>query len=661
MPEPTAHHQHLWALDVAVEELRARLDDLDVEDEHLDLADEAEALVDELEEALEEQHVHVALLGDTNAGKSTLVNAILGRRLLPSSSSGPGTGVVTTLRHRPGPTITVEILFATKANLRRACQELADQLALVRDDEDLDLDVHDLIDASRRRLSRVFGSSLDDYLATGHVSVLREVHEAAAIVEEGRRIVESTSADEVHRALLQHADASAAIGYLVERVDITGDFPALATGVTLLDLPGLNDPDARRTAATRAAIAEADVVWVVYPLDTGLGTTTIRAVQSLLTAHQLLLDRSATRVRFLCTKTEGVADDTAARLGLGPDTTDAHRRAVRDDAARRDLTEKLEVLLRPLDRRLGELAIDAARLVREAPVHLVSAFEALGAADPAAHAASGIPPLAAELAAIGTRLVPADAVDALGTAVDRATALLDAIEHGEAHDASDHADTSAHAPAEPVAAPQLRAFAAALRTRTSGFVEQVQAAAAQSFTDVERLRTTWDGLSPRVLQAILLRRGFFTGQGGAHYDANADIAQSLFLALQPAWVAYFRTDVPASVQGAIDALTAETGTRPNALLRETQRLSREVENDLLQAIIETVRERFVPHYDRLVHDRTLQTKSEVVQGMIDAIAHERDRLRTEVAECVRRWLTGVVDDLVAAAYADASPVLPRAF
>ena len=77
--------------------------------------------------------------------------------------------------------------------------------------------------------------------------------------------------------------------------------------------------------------------------------------------------------------------------------------------------------------------------------------------------------------------------------------------------------------------------------------------------------------------------------------------------------------------------------------------------------VETVRERFVPHYDRLVHDRTLQTKTEVVEGMVDAIAHERDRLRAEVAECVRRWLAGVVDDLVAAAYADASPVLPRAF
>ena len=73
----------------------------------------------------------------------------------------------------------------------------------------------------RRCLGRVFGDTLLDYLATGRVSVLHEVPEAAAIVAEGRRTIETDSAEDVHRTLLAHADASAAIGYLVERVDVT--------------------------------------------------------------------------------------------------------------------------------------------------------------------------------------------------------------------------------------------------------------------------------------------------------------------------------------------------------------------------------------------------------------------------------------------------------
>jgi hypothetical protein len=651
------HHVHLWALDAAVRELRERLDDLedadDEDDIDLDAVDEAGALLDELEDAVEGQQVRVALLGDTNAGKSTLVNAVLAQRLLPSSSSGPGTAVVTTLRHRPGPTITVEILFATGANLRRACQELLDQLAALRGQtDDVDLDILDLVDASKRRLGRIFGDTLLDYLATGRVSVLHEVPEAATIVAEGRRIVETTSADDVHTTLLAHADASAAIGYLVERVDVTGDFPPLSTGVTLLDLPGLNDPDARRTAATRQAIADADVVWVVYPLDTGLGTSTIRAVQGTLTAHQLLLDQRATRLRFVCTKNEAVADDTARRLGLAPETSDAERRAVRDAATLEELTGKVELLVRPLGRRLGELAADATRIVREAPVHLVSARDSLEGTN-----AAGIPTLADELVAIGAQLVPADAVQALGDAVDRVESLFAAIERGDSADATDATDAPI-AP-EPVAVAQLRSFAAELRAATASFVEQTVDAAQRSFADDARLRSSWESTSPVVLHSIVLRRGFFTGQGGAHYDCNADIAQSFFVSVQHAWVQYFRVALPATMATMLDELGSLTGTRPIALHREAQRLAREVEPDLLAAIVETVRERLVPHYDRLAHGPDLPSRHALVDGLIGAIDTERDTLRAGVVECVRTWLAGVIDDLVAAAYADASPLAPR--
>ena len=107
---------------------------------------------------------------------------------------------------------------------------------------------------------------------------------------------------------------------------------------------GPGDPELVTVKAARV-IAEADVVWIVYPLDTGLGTSTIRAVQSTLTAHQLLLDRRATRLRFVCTKNEHVADDTARRLGLIPETGDAERRAARDAATRQELARPMKRLI----------------------------------------------------------------------------------------------------------------------------------------------------------------------------------------------------------------------------------------------------------------------------------------------------------------------------
>jgi Dynamin family len=641
-------HRHLWEFDRTLESLRERLENIDARDGELD---ELTAMVDDLDDAVTDQHVHVALLGDTNAGKSTLVNAVLGQRLLPSSSSGPGTAVVTTLRYRPGPTITVRIMFATGANLRRAAQELFDQIALVGDDDDLDLDVHDLIEATKRRLTRVFGESLDDYLATGHVSFLREVPEAAAIVAEGTRVVTATDAQDVHRTLLAHADAAAAIGYLVERVDITGDFAPLRSGVTLLDLPGLNDPDARRTEATRRAVADADVVWVVYPLDTGLGTSTIRAVQNTLSAHHLLLDRGATRLRFICTKNEAVAEDTAWRLGLGSDAGDAERRRARDRATRTDLADKLEVLLRPMERRLGALVTEAQRAVREAPIHLVSAHESLAAdngatTEPSEDDIGAIAPLAHELEAIGRRLVSVDALRALSENAQRVEVAFTTLGHGD--DGIKRVATTPNALVDGV----VSTLATALRETTVAFIDRVTEAGAQSFEDLDRLRASWESLHPQVFQAILLRRGYFTGQGGAHYDANADIAQSFFVAVQHEWVRYFHHDVPEIVEAALAELLNITGSRPFALARQSQRLEREVETDMLSSIVEAVREPLVAHYDRLVHESAKQTRSALAQSLIDAIEAEREAIRSGVVACTARWLSSVVDDLIDAARAD---------
>ena len=109
----------------------------------------------------------------------------------------------------------------------------------------------------------------------------------------------------------------------------------------------------------------------------------------------------------------------------------------------------------------------------------------------------------------------------------------------------------------------------------------------------------------------------------------------------------------------LEELTSRTGARPVMLYREAQRFAREVEPDLLAAIVETVRERLVPHYDRLVNGVELPSGHALVDGLVGAIDTERDMLRSAVVECVRTWLAGVVDDLIAAAYADASRFASR--
>lgn len=672
------HPLPLWAAREQARELRDRFDNLAIDDDLAHHIDTVQDLLDDAADLIDEQQVHVAFLGDTNAGKSTLVNAIIGHRLLPSSNSGPGTAVVTTLRYRPGPTITVQIRFATRADLRRSAQHLLDQLSIGGGDDtlELDLDLADLIDASRRRLGRIFGATLDEYLASGHVSLLREVPEAAAVLDEGERTIESTDPDEVHRALLASADAAAAMGYLVERVDITGEFAPLATGVTLVDLPGLNDPDARRTDATRRFIADADIVWVVFPLDTGLGKTTIRAAQSMLPLHRLLLNQRANAIRFVCTKTEEVGEEQARRLGIDATSSEAERVRARDAAARLDIAGKIELLARPLERRLADTAPDALAQLRGAPVHLVSAFEALDAIstdDTGRLDRSGVPELRDELITLGAALVPPDALDAIASQLDQVGAAITALGTGAVLDfdtEDDDVPDTADSPAATTVSwfrengdAAVERFAADLRTRAAQFVDSITAAAVNAFGDLGQLESAWAAYNPRMLHATMMRRGVLTTQGGVHIDLNAELAQSYFLAVQRPWLQFFRYDARVCVQDVHQALVdllAEANQqrgidavdRPYALLREAQGLARDVEVDTQQAVIETVREILVPDYDALAFSNDPSARQQLVRRLLDAVATKRDALRQATVLRTRLWVDAVVEDLVAAANDD---------
>jgi hypothetical protein len=451
----------------------------------------------------------------------------------------------------------------------------------------------------------------------------------------------------------------------------------LRTGVTIVDLPGLNDPDARRTDATRRFISDADIVWVVFPLDTGLGKTTIRAAQSMLPLHRLLLERRADAMRFICTKTEDVGAEQAARLGLSPTASPAEVVEARDAAARLDIAAKIELLARPLERRLSDAAPGALAHLRGAPVHLVSAFEALdaiGTNDGRRLLRSGVAELRDELAAVGTLLVPSDALDAIAGQLEQVHGAIAALERGTHLDFDlDHdieIDDDADAPGANTAAwfrenaaAAVERFAADLRNRAGQFVSSITALAPGAFDDLAQLEAAWAAHNPRMLHATMMRRGVLTTQGGVHIDLNGELAQSYFLAVQRPWLQFFRYDARVCVQDVhqnlIDLLAEanrqrglDTVDRPYSLLREAQGLARDVEVDTQQAVIETVRELLVADYDALAFSSEPTARNQLVSGLLGAVKAKREPLRNAVVLRTRLWVDAVVEDLVAAAHDD---------
>ena len=105
------------------------------------------------------------------------------------------------------------------------------------------------------------------------------------------------------------------------------------------------------------------------------------------------------------------------------------------------------------------------------------------------------------------------------------------------------------------------------------------AVADNSFVELDDVIEKWSQLSPKTLMATVQRDGLFVGHGGVRHDMNADIAESFFVRLFPAWTAFFEHTMPTLIRqfqghlvaGTERALTDLDGRQPtpSACTRDT--------------------------------------------------------------------------------------------
>ena len=509
------------------------------------------------------ERTRIALVGSTGAGKSSFLNAVLGQEVLPVGVMQPCTAFVTLVRQSPDSTYTLHIEFCTRDEW---LEEIEAYAALLQPGDDAevqdDADARRLIETTFKRLQAVLGDHVTRDMSVDAVRSVPLPTEAEDVFSGRRpsllRFDDGPSMQKELRALIR-GDSN--LWPLVKQVSISGPYDCLSGGLELVDLPGVNDPNAARVEVTREFLRSSPFVWVIFSMVRGL----THDIQMLLGEQKLLrtlvLAGTYDALGLIGTKADEIDLDAADQLGL-PD--DCEQDALIREYCRQTQVQvrtQLESLVRDLagPEDGGETLNRMLELARQAPVHTTSASAYMrlrnigrlrkdyGLHDVRDTGIPGIHDLMRKIAkqtGIDQRSL---------TAMQRLRKLVEEIKFFFQSAARQNTPVADEVTA--LIDDELRRFQTALEREQSnaqaqlqayrdGFVRQLLPMLDTSIHGVKQACRRWAGIPWQTLRAVVHRDGLYKSpSSGRSYDLNADLTEPLLNQLPLTWERYFTDDI----------------------------------------------------------------------------------------------------------------------
>ena len=280
---------------------------------------EADAILELIDKPAE---VRIALVGTTGAGKSTFLNALLRQEVLPVGVMEPCTAFVTTVRHAEGQGYRATVEFITPEEWAQDLDYLATTVEPDAGDDDGQDVTRQMVRAARARIEAVFGK---EALAVPGVDLRKlalppEVQEVFAA--QSRRTLAFDEAKPMLAEIRKLIRGESVLWPFVKQVDIVGPYPQLPRGVVLVDLPGLNDPNAARVEVTRDYLRRSPFVWVVFNMVRGITEDIHTVLRDEKVLRDLLIYGNYHSLGLIGTQADLIQPAVADGLGLPPDCSD---------------------------------------------------------------------------------------------------------------------------------------------------------------------------------------------------------------------------------------------------------------------------------------------------------------------------------------------------
>ncbi|KAK3379824.1 hypothetical protein B0T24DRAFT_655432 [Lasiosphaeria ovina] len=268
----------------------------------------------------------IGVVGATGAGKSSIINAILDEEcLVPTNCKRACTAVITELQYNhsddPKEKYRAEVHFISKDDWVAELKILLDYTKSV--DGQMD-----------------FGSSNDDTEVRIAYSKIRSVHpnltnesilksgftiqslvEEIGVAEDFGTIkkISASSIDELGNELLKFIDSKEKKAELEEKEALMEYWPlikvvkifvkasVLESGLVLVDLPGVKDSNAARSAVASKYIEQCTGLWVVAPIERAVDDGAAKELMGASFKRQLQLDGTYSNVTIICSKTDSIS------------------------------------------------------------------------------------------------------------------------------------------------------------------------------------------------------------------------------------------------------------------------------------------------------------------------------------------------------------------
>ena len=177
-----------------------------LKDEHQDEISTVNGWVSECRVALKNpERVSVALLGGTGAGKSTLVNALIGAVVLPTNSISVCTSSITRVRYRSGANYSATIEVVPRETWQKQVETISEDIKASKQgdsDESSYVNIAVVPEDEAGRIRAVYGNEqYEEFVKNGDISLLSEPIEIRSAFEKRKIKVSYSNTDDLRKEI----------------------------------------------------------------------------------------------------------------------------------------------------------------------------------------------------------------------------------------------------------------------------------------------------------------------------------------------------------------------------------------------------------------------------------------------------------------------------